>query len=673
MTRINLNNKTNHSLITSKIKHRDLAIAIALSSASLFLVPAVAKADTTTTTSTTEPATTTVAPSSSTTSTSTATATTTPTTDTSSTTTPVTTATTTPTSTDSGSTDPVATSPTPIPAGTSTTTTATAPATGTTTSTTPPATTVPTGTTTTTTVTTPTATDYLIYACPVDQAGNQLGDPVAIGSGAANTTSSVTWTPAMLSSLESELPAGSTYTLWDPSAVTGTQQVAVGTADVTIPVKFALKTVTTTYTFVDETTGKTIYTTTNTWDLSSPAGQASFEANGLRPPMDLYSYTGMTTDDLSTDPQTSPDALPYFGADGKIFDNGYYVLDLAKSGNVTPLDYTAWPSTGTINKTFYYTEATEPSVTFEAVDSSGKVLKVFSTTPVSAALPSMQATAAEYVPTASAVELPGYTLTGLTVTGADSESGIPDKTLSYTGSDTDYATFLSSTEGTGTYDVRQLLNDYDQACVKYIYTPNTVKLMVQPVDSTGAPIGDPIEAGSGIVGESATVTAPTLDGYTPSAVTESLTVAPDQGVIKLTYAKASSSTGTGSTTGSGSSTGTTTPPSGSSTGSSSTTGSSSPSGTSSTGSTSAATTPAKPTSSAPAPTRESYKAMVKSGALKRTAKPSQLSASGVLAGTPTRASRFPQTSNNTGNILSAIGIGLIGILGLCYKKIKSWI
>jgi LPXTG-motif cell wall-anchored protein len=441
----------------------------------------------------------------------------------------------------------------------------------------------------------------------------------------------------------------------------------VDSSDVTLSIPFALKTVTTTYTFVDETTGKTIDTETNTWDLTSTSGEEAFKTYGLRAPMALYTLTNSTpvleASDDSTTPVTDTADLPYFGPDGDIFDNGYYVLDTSKSAG-TPLDYSTWPTSGTIDETFYYKEATEPSVTVEAVDPSGKVLKTFSTTSFGAALPSTTVTAAADLPTAEALDLPGYTLTGVTVSGSASHSGIPDKTLTYTGTPADYSAFLTSTQGSGTYDIRQLMNDYNDATVAFQYTPNVVKLMVQPVDAQGNPIGSPIEVASGTVGSSESIKLPAVTGYeAATGFDTNITISPDQGVISVPYTKVTTEP-TNPTEGNGGS-GTTTPGTGSSSGS--TTGSASETSTTKPGTTASSTSTS---GKAPAyATRESYKAAKAS--LKKTASPSSLKSSGLLSGTSATGSKFPQTGNdNSMTVLSAIGLALMGTLGLCYKKIK---
>lgn len=755
-------NNSRHTHLARNVKYKDLAIAIALSSASLLLVPTMAKADSTTASgsSTTSE---TVDPVTTKTETASTTDTTKPLVTTSaagsdSTTTPATTVSPSSTTSSSSATDasaPETPSTTPTPAGSasstsdsSTTTTSPAistgtasspaPATGatssspvasspagsaespstsspgsataptspatpaapaTSTSSSTPAATSPSTTSTGSTTTPATNDSCTISACPVDVDGNPLGDAVVLGTFDNDSTATIDWSPDLIAKVLANIPNSSQYTLWDPSSVSGTETIKIGSDDVTIPVTFALKTATTTYTFVDETTGKTIYTQTDTWDLANnPSG--SFEADGLRPAMAVMDSAGLTTDDQSTSPQTDTSDLPYFGPDGDIFDDGYYLLDSAKSGNTTPLAYVTWPASGSINKTFYYTEASMPSVTIDAVDDSGNTLKTFSSTTFGASLPASEVNAASYLPSTSGIDIPGYTLAGVTMTGSNSRSGQADKTLTYTGSDANYADFLATTEGSGTYDVRTFFSDYATVAIHFEYKPDLVNLMVQPVDSTGADIGEPIPDGSGFVGETEEIPAPTVRGFAPVLASEDEKITPD-GMIILKYVPVAASSTTGSSTSS---------TSGSSGSSSSGSGSSSsgPSSSESTASSTASapsTVKAAPTkaktvalaaSKSAAPisttsvspaghsalisTREAYQTgkasptyTTGSYSPSKIATETRLSSGGILPASEKSASAFPQTGNQVSRALTALGLTLMATLGLCYKKIKKMI
>ncbi|MQS90164.1 MucBP domain-containing protein [Companilactobacillus mishanensis] len=187
----------------------------------------------------------------------------------------------------------------------------------------------------------------------------------------------------------------------------------------------------------------------------------------------------------------------------------------------------------------------------------------------------------------------------------------------------------------------------DQGPIPVLYTKNpapTVDLWVQPIDAEGNSIGEPVKVGSGVPGEKATLTAPEVEGYQPEEATASITVAAsDQGPVKMTYTKVEAATGSEDDEGT-----TTSEPSATTPASEPGSGSSSGSG--------VLTTTAAPASKSPT-TREEVKMLRKSSAL-----PSSPAYS---------SKKFPQTGNKVFDILSAIGVGILGIIGLCWEKIRK--
>ncbi|WP_125709426.1 LPXTG cell wall anchor domain-containing protein [Companilactobacillus zhongbaensis] len=601
-----MTNKTlNHTnkTMSSKIKYTDLAIAIALSSASLFLIPGVSKAATTTDSTTSPTSSTEVATDTSSTSgTTTPTTTTsdTPTTGTTATGTSTTGATTTDgtsptTSTSSTGTTAQPASGTSTTSTTSTTTTASSPTTSTsTTSTTAPVTTAATTSTSTSTTTqsststtsgatagftyykvpaagyelayepstsTTTPATYSVSVQAYGTDDRSLGSAIPVASGqAADSSYTLDWTPALLDQLNASFPNSGNYTAWTPASLTAPLTIPVTNSNVLVKVYYALKTVTVTYTYIDETTGKTLYQQANTYDFTDAANNTTFKTDGIRPATAVLDSSThfLTPDDTSTAAQTNSTALPYFGPDGMIFNNTSYVLDSQKSGGITPLSYIYWPQSDT-TRTFYYTEGNKPTITINAVDSLGNPLKTFDTdlTPT-ATLPAETITGASYLPTAAEATIPGYSLTGFTSTATDSLSGVEPTTVDNKFDLAQYETFLASPENAFPYDARAL-GDYQNMNITFTYQGDPVTLMVQPVDSNGNKIGDPIPAAQGFVGESLNLASPTVAGYSPTNESLQVTLQPGQTAIPVIYyAENGTSTydDTGSSTGA---TGTTSP------------------------------------------------------------------------------------------------------------------
>lgn len=734
------NKLLNHSnnKLTSKIKYTDLAIAVALSSASLFLVPAVSKAATTTDTTTSPTSSTEVSTTdSSTTSGSTTTAPTSSTTTTATTPTSTTTTTTAPTTSATGTVAPTTTT-------TTTATSTTAPATSTdssaspTTSTSSTGTTAPTTSTSTASTTGTSATSgssssitlssfkvpasgYEVTSVPTTSTttpatytvsvqaygtdGNALGSAIPVTTTqAGDSTYDLTFSPDLLTQLSSSIPNSANYTAWAPDSLTSPLSIPITNSNVCVKVYYALKTVTATYTYVDETTGKPIYTQTDTYDFDSPTYNTTFKTDGIKPADATLSSTThlLTADDTSTAAQTDPTQLPYFGPTGQIFNNSSYVLDATKSGGVTPLTYTYWP-TGNISDTFYYTEGTKPSITISAVDSLGNTIKTFdSGLSPTATLPSQTVTGTTYLPTSAAATIPGYTLTGFKAIASDSLSGAAPTEIDNTFTPEQYEAFLASPANTLPYDTRAL-GDYQDLAIDYTYQGDPVTLTIQPVDAAGDPIGSPISAGSGFVGESLTLTNPAVAGFLPESDTSAITVQPGQTAIPVTYeavsATPSTDTNTSKSLDSGSTdeteTGTSTSPteSGSTetaapstTSGAATTPTSTSASSTATAALASATTSSSPALKSSAPTSAASQPVALSAT--STAKPTALSyapttatapvktstaspAADQLAPSSTTGSKLPQTGNKTVSLLSAIGIILLGLVGLSVDKLKK--
>lgn len=769
-----MTNKTlNHTnkTMSSKIKYTDLAIAIALSSASLFLIPGVSKAattadSTTSPTSSTEVATDTSSTSGTTTPTTTTSDTpTSGTTDGTSTTDATTTSSTSPaTSTSTTDTTAQPTSGTATTSTTSTTTTASSPTTSTsTTSTTAPVTTAATTSTSTSTTTqsststtsgatagftyyqvpaagyelasepststtTPATYSVSIQAYGTDD--RSLGSAIPVASDqAADSSYTLDWTPALLDQLNASFPDSGNYTAWTPASLTTPLTIPITNSNVLVKVYYALKTVTVTYTYIDESTDKTLYQQVNTYNFTDAANNTTFKTDGIRPATAVLDSSThfLTPDDTSTAAQTNSTALPYFGPDGMIFNNTSYVLDSQKSGGITPLSYIYWPQSDT-ERDFYYTEGNKPTITIKAVDSLGNPLKTFDTdlTPT-ATLPAETVTGASYLPTAAEATIPGYSLTGFTSTATDSLSGVEPTTVDNKFDLAQYETFLASPENTFPYDARAL-GDYQNMTITYTYQGDPVTLMVQPVDSNGNKIGDPIPAAQGFVGESLSLASPTVAGYSPTNESLQVTLQPDQTAIPViyyaengtsTYDDTGSSTGTTGTTSPSDTTTSdtdetpsseepsepntskdlpdtftptqvapseTTQPSASTTteessapvatetesGYASSTDSETPA--TSSGSSTSSTTASSSTASGSPTAHASLTPLTYS----KSATPATSTATSLkktYSTTPfysaSSASKLPQTGEKTISLLSAIGLALLGIVGLAVDKLKK--
>ncbi|WP_125770708.1 hypothetical protein [Companilactobacillus furfuricola] len=396
----------------------------------------------------------------------------------------------------------------------------------------------------TSSTTTPATYSVSVQAYGTD--GDPLGTAIPVTTTqSANSTYDLTWTPDLLSQLSNSITNSADYTAWTPASLTSSLAVPITDSNVCVKIYYALKSVTATYTYVDETSGQTLYTQTDTYDFNDPTNNAIFKADGIKPADATLSNEThlLSADDTSTAAQTDPTQLPYFGPTGSIFNNASYVLDSAKSDGITPLSYTYWPQSN-ISKTFYYTEATKPTISISAVDSLGNTIKTFDSglTPT-ATLPSETATGATYLPTATAATIPGYTVTGFKAYASDSLSGAAPTELDGTFTPEQYTSFLASPANTLPYDTRAL-GDYQNLAIDFTYQGDPVTLMIQPVDSDGDPIGSPISASSGFVGESLTLNNPQIAGYLPASSTSTISIQPGQTTIPVTYSAVSTPTTT---------------------------------------------------------------------------------------------------------------------------------
>lgn len=439
------------------------------------------------------------------------------------------------------------------------------------------------------TATTDPTAEHSVSVQAVDTAGNPLGSLIPVTTAESNSSALINWSSALINLLNKSVQNISQYQLWNTSALTGEINVPVKNQDVVVDVIYAIPKVTTTYKFVDTTTGKDILTETNTWDLNDPNNGYTYQTQGIRPPMTIIDPDSgqFEADDETSDPQTDPAKLPFFGPAGNIFNTNYYQLDTTKNGSTTPMTYIAWP-TGDVTKTFYYTENPDPTITIEAVNQAGDVIKVFNSPTVVSSLPAPQLSPAENFPTASDATINGYTLTGLKVHATGSYFGGTDADYSYTFTPDQYAAFLNSSNAQNTMDERALAA-HKNFGIYFTYTGNPVDLTIQPVDENGNKISKPITISNQIVGSSAVIQAPTVSGYQAVEPSVNVSVEPEPAIIQLTYKKVtttnpgSGNTGTGQTVGGNTGTGTTN-------GNSTTVGNDTDSGTANTGATSTGTT-----------------------------------------------------------------------------------
>ncbi|WP_125770319.1 LPXTG cell wall anchor domain-containing protein [Companilactobacillus furfuricola] len=414
-----------------------------------------------------------------------------------------------------------------------------------------------------TTTTDPTA-EHSVSVQAVDTAGNPLGSLIPVTTAESNTSALINWSSALINLLNKSVKNISQYQLWNPSALTGEMNVPVKNQDVVVDVIYAIPKITTTYKFVDSTTGNNILTETNTWDLNDPNNGYTYQTQGIRPPMTIIDPDSgqLEADDETSDPQTDPAKLPFFGPAGNTFNTNYYQLDTTKNGSTTPMTYIAWP-TGDVTKIFYYTENPDPTITIEAVNQAGDVIKVFNSPTVVSSLPAPQLSPAKNFPTASDVAIDGYTLTGLKVHATGDYFGGTDTDYSYTFTPDQYAAFLNSPSAQNTMDERALAA-HKNFGIYFTYTGDPVDLIVQPVDQSGNNISKPITISDQIVGSTVTIPAPTVSGYQAVEPSVDVSVKPDPAIIQLTYQKVtptnpdSGGTGTGQTDSGNTGTGTTT-------------------------------------------------------------------------------------------------------------------
>ncbi|WP_125710113.1 hypothetical protein, partial [Companilactobacillus zhongbaensis] len=398
----------------------------------------------------------------------------------------------------------------------------------------------------------PTA-EHTISVQAVDTDGNPLGAAIPVTSATANTTAELDWSNSLISLLNKSVPNVSQYQLWNADALVGSLSVPVKTQDVVVDVIYALPKVTTTFNFVDMTTGKTLLTETNTWDLNDPTNGYTYKTQGIRPPMTVIdSTTGqLVADDPSSDPVTDPADLPFFGPAGNIYNTGAYQLNSLMSGLTTPTRYIKWPSAN-LTKTFNYMESPDPTFTVDSVNQNGTVIKTFSAPTVVSTLPAPQLKMTDLYPADADTQINGYTLTGFHVhaTGSYFNGTDYDNTVAMTPDQ--YAQFINSPGAQSTIDERALAA-HQNYHIQMTYVGNNFNLTVQPVDETGAKIGDPITVGTGQVGSTSTITAPQVSGYQAVTPTSELVVAPYQSSVSVTYKKAATvdpgTTGTGTTTG----------------------------------------------------------------------------------------------------------------------------
>ncbi|WP_334352027.1 LPXTG cell wall anchor domain-containing protein [Companilactobacillus sp. HBUAS56257] len=405
------------------------------------------------------------------------------------------------------------------------------------------------------TASTDASAEHTISLQAVDTSGNPLGALIPVSSAPANSTYPLSWTPSLVKLLNSSVKNVSQYELWNANALAGELDVPVKNQDVVIDVIYALPKVTTTYNYVDENTGKTLLTQTNTWNLDDPTNGSTFKSQGIRPPMTIIDPDSgqLTADDLTPTPQTNPADLPFFGPGGTVFNTGQYQLNSLMSGLTTPTRYITWPSSN-VTKTFYYMENPDPTITLDAVNQEGNVIKTFNAPTVVSTLPAPQLSPAADFPTVAQATINGYTLTGIKVHATGSYFGGTDTDYSYNLTPDQYAEFISSPDAQSTMDERALAA-HSNFGIHFTYTGNPVTLMVQPVDENGVKIGNPISAGSGIVGSSATLTAPEIANYKAVNPTSTITVSPDQGTVEMQYTKVDTTNPDTGNTGSGSSTG----------------------------------------------------------------------------------------------------------------------
>ncbi len=376
----------------------------------------------------------------------------------------------------------------------------------------------------------------------VDTDGNPLGNSIPVSSTSTNTTYSLNWSPDLVKNLNNSIKNASQYEPWNKD-LNGQLNIPVTNKDVVVDVIYALPKVTTTYNYIDENTGKSLLTQTNTWNLDDPTNGSTFKSQGIRPPMTIIdSDSGqLAADDLSPTPQTNPADLPFFGPAGTVFNTGQYQLDSVKSNMTTPIRYITWPSSD-VTKTFYYTENPDPTITLDAVNQAGKVIKTFNAPTVVSTLPAPQLSPAVDFPTIDQAKINGYTLTGIQVHATGSYFGGTDTDYSYSLTPAQYADFISSTSAQSTMDERAIAAHANFG-IHFTYTGNSVPLTVQPVDEFGNKIGNPISVGTGIVGSDATLKAPELANYKAVNGTSTVTVDPNQNIFEIPYTRITSDTG----------------------------------------------------------------------------------------------------------------------------------
>lgn len=375
-------------------------------------------------------------------------------------------------------------------------------------------------------------TDYSVSVLAVDMNGDKLGAPVPITFGTANSTVEINWTPSLVNLATPKLYNMAQYQLMDPNSMTGTLSVPISNSNVTVDIYYALKTVNATFNYIDETTGKTLFTTTDTWTLGGPT---DYLKTGIRPPSAILSNDVLTASYSSASPQTDVTKLPYFGPTGMIFNNSGYVLDTAKSSDFNPASYIDWPAED-ITQTFYYKEAAAPTISISALNQNQANLKNISSTQIAAGYSTATISSTGSLPVSADLIIPGYTLNGVDVTKSGSLSGAADSTNHYSLTPESYSTYLASDAAKTTSDARSL-GDYQNMTVNYTYQGNTVKLMAQPVDETGAAIGSPIAVGTGIVGDQATISSPTVENYKPVNANLTTTITPEDATIQIPYTK----------------------------------------------------------------------------------------------------------------------------------------
>ena len=377
--------------------------------------------------------------------------------------------------------------------------------------------------------------EHSISIQAVDTDGNPLGSLIPVSSANANTTYSLNWSSTLIKNLNNSIKNASQYEPWNKD-LNGQLNIPVTNQDVVIDVIYALPKVTTTYNYVDENTGKSLLTQTNTWNLDDPTNSSTYKSQGIRPPMTIIDPDSgqLVTDDLLT-PQTNPADLPFFGPAGTIFNTGQYQLDSVKSNMTTPTRYITWPSSD-VTKNFYYTENPDPTITLDAVNQVGKVIKTFNAPTVVSTLPAPQLSPAIDFPTINQATINGYTLTGIQVHATGSYFGGTDTDYSYNLTPAQYADFISSTNAQSTMDERAIAAHANFG-IHFTYTGNSVNLMVQPVDTNGNKIGNPISVGTGIVGSPATFKAPELANYKAINGTATITVDPNQNTFEIPYTR----------------------------------------------------------------------------------------------------------------------------------------